>query len=75
VKAVLDAAVAELAEKHDLEVTLSLDDEAHVDGQGVVLRNSPPTMAYSNTVDDRMRRFSSRIHAMVYREVIEEADE
>ncbi len=75
VRRALDNAVSELKSKHDTDVTLTLDEETEIHGQGVVLRNVPPTMAYSNTVDDRMRRFGPEIRSMVFRTIIEEAHE
>jgi vacuolar-type H+-ATPase subunit E/Vma4 len=75
VRAVLDAAVSELAKTYNAEVTLALDEETRVTGQGVVVRNVPPTMAYSNTVNDRMRRYGAQLRALVYHAMIEEPDE
>lgn len=73
VRQALPAAMDELRRDRGQEIALRLAD-APVSGQGVVLRNSPPTVAFSNTVDDRMRRFAGRMREIVFRTLIEEND-
>lgn len=74
VQAALPAASVELGDSHGQDVSLRMAEDA-ISGQGVVLRDSPPTVAYSNTVDDRMRRFDVRIRRIVYRTLIEDRHE
>ena len=75
VRRVLPEAERELADAHGAKVKLSPDEEIVVPGQGVMLRNVPPSMAYSNTVDDRLRRYGSEVRALIYRRMIEDRDE
>jgi len=75
VKAALDGAIAELRKTHGVDASLTLDEQIPVSGQGVVVRSVPPTVAYSNTVEDRMRRFGSSIRSLVYHAMIEDTHE
>lgn len=67
---VLEEAGRVVRERTGREVSLELDPEADPGGQGVVLRDASGRRAFSNLVDDRMRRFRGEAQRIVYEDAV-----
>ncbi len=67
----LRAAEEELRE-HGGETRLSLSEKSPITGQGVVVEEAGGRLAYNNTVEARLQRYSAEVRRMIYEEIQEE---
>lgn len=70
VERVLEAAEALVRERTGREISLELDPQTDPGGQGVVLRDAAGRRAFSNLVDDRLRRLRGEAQRIVYEEAV-----
>lgn len=67
---VLPEAEQRLRQRTGREVSLEIDVESDPGGQGVVLRDETGRLAFSNLVDDRLRRLHGEAQRIVYDEAV-----
>ncbi len=70
VERVLEGAEGLVRERTGREVSLELDPQTDPGGQGVVLRDAEGRRAFSNLVDDRLRRLRGEAQRIVYEEAV-----
>ncbi len=70
VESVLRDAQDILSSEYGMNVELQFDRKP-VSGQGVVLRDPRARLSFTNTVQDRMRRYAGELRRIVYHSVIE----
>jgi len=67
---VLPEAEQRLRQRTGREVSLEIDVESDPGGQGVVLRDETGRLAFSNLVDDRLRRLHGEAQRIVYEDAV-----